>query len=221
MITEINFNGPEGRIEGRYKAGPTPDAPVALILHPDSKQGGTMNDKITFHLFKTFANRGFSVLRFNFRGVGKSEGRYTGGEGELADAAAAMDWLQFQHNLASGYWVAGFSFGAWIGMQLLMRRPELDGFISLSLPTKSHDFNFLAPCPVSGMIIHGANDHLVPQTHTDALVEKLNAQKGIEIQYRVLSGADHNLTGYLPLVLSEADEYIRLRQENVYKRRTA
>ena len=75
---------------------------------------------------------GFTVLRFNFRGVGRSQGEYDQGVGELSDAASALDYLQSMNPNAKHCWVAGFSFGAWIGMQLLMRRPEITGFISVA-----------------------------------------------------------------------------------------
>ena len=64
---------------------------------------------------------------------------------------------------AKACWVAGYSFGAWIGMQLLMRRPEIDGFISVAPPANHYDFGFLAPCPSSGLIYHGDEDELVPR----------------------------------------------------------
>ena len=94
--------------------------------------------------------RGFATLRFNFRGVGKSQGVFDNGIGELSDAASALDWVQQIHPEARTTWIAGFSFGAWIGMQLLMRRPEVRGFISIAPPANMYDFTFLAPCPSSG-----------------------------------------------------------------------
>ena len=220
-MSEIIFNGPAGRIEGRYIQSSDPYASVALILHPHPKHGGTMNNKISYKLFQTFVEKGFSTLRFNFRGVGKSEGVYDSGEGELADAAAAMDWLQSTHLHARGFWVAGFSFGAWIGMQLLMRRPELDAFISVSPPTNMYDFNFLAPCPVSGLIIHGDEDAVVPHNYTSALVDKLNNQKGIAIEYKLIKGADHFYNNCIENLMGEVSNYIDLRVSNVLKRRIA
>src|SRR3546814_18586299 len=106
-------------------------------------------------MFPAFTRRGCSVLRCNFRGVGRSQGRFARGEGELADAAAALDWLQAVNTDAPVAWVGGFSFGAWIGMQLLMRRPEINGFISVAPPANAYDFTILAPCPSSGLIVHG------------------------------------------------------------------
>lgn len=130
-MPDVIFNGPEGRLEGRYQPGKTPNAPVALILHPHPQFGGTMNNKVVYHLFHAFAQRGFATLRFNFRGVGRSQGEFDNGIGELSDAAAALDWLQTFNTDAPATWVAGFSFGAWISMQLLMRRPEIQALFLL------------------------------------------------------------------------------------------
>lgn len=220
-MPEVIFTGPAGRVEGRYTAGPLPSSPVALILHPHPKHGGTMNNKVVYSLFQAFAKKGFSTLRFNFRGVGRSEGSYDNGEGELADAAAAMDWLQSTHPQVNSFWVAGFSFGAWIAMQLLMRRPELDGFVALSPPTNMYDFNFLAPCPVSGQVIHGEQDAVVPYQYTDTLVQKLRNQKGIAIDYHVLKEADHFYSDHMDEMIGLVNNYVELRITNVLKKRTA
>ena len=67
---------------------------MAMILHPLPQLGGNMNNPVTYQLYQTFLNRGFTVLRFNFRGVGKSQGTFDHGVGELSDAASALDWLQ-------------------------------------------------------------------------------------------------------------------------------
>ncbi|MFL5336708.1 MAG: alpha/beta hydrolase, partial [Geminicoccaceae bacterium] len=116
-MPEVIFNGSDGRLEGRYVHGEGPTPPLAMILHPHSLHGGTMNNRIVYSLFHMFARRGFSVLRFNFRGVGRSQGVFDHGQGELRDAAAALDWMQQHNPNSSGCWVAGFSFGAWIAMQ--------------------------------------------------------------------------------------------------------
>ena len=69
-MPEVTINGPEGRIEGRYLHAKTPNAPIALFLHPHPLHGGTMNNKVVYSLYHAFSERGFSCLRFNFRGVG-------------------------------------------------------------------------------------------------------------------------------------------------------
>jgi hypothetical protein len=150
-----------------------------------------MNNRIVYTMFHAFTKRGFSALRFNFRGVGRSQGTYDRGEGELSDAASALDWLQTYNPNASACWIGGFSFGAWIGMQLLMRRPELDGFLSVAPPANMFDFSFLAPCPASGLILHGDRDEIVPEASVTRLVNKLSAQKDIKIDYRRVEGANH------------------------------
>ena len=118
-MPEVIFNGPEGRLEGRFVQNKEPGAPIANDLHPLPQLGGSMNNPVAYQLYHQFANRGFSVLRFNFRGVGRSQGEFDEGIGELSDAAAALDWLQTLSVDASQCWIAGYSFGAWIGMQLL------------------------------------------------------------------------------------------------------
>jgi uncharacterized protein len=207
-MPEVLISGPEGRIEGRYQHSKTKNPPIALFLHPHPQHGGTMNNKIVYTLFHAYARRGFSCLRFNFRGVGRSQGTFSRGEGELSDAAAALDWLQGNNADAAQCWVGGFSFGAWIGMQLLMRRPEITGFISVAPPANMYDFSFLAPCPSSGLILHGDKDELVPTESVDKLIEKLRTQRGITIDHRTLPGANHFFHGQIESVEREVDDYL-------------
>lgn len=207
-MPEVIINGPEGRLEGRYTHSKTPNAPLALILHPHPEHGGTMNNRVTYSLFQTFAARGFSTLRFNFRGVGKSQGTYDNGEGELADAASALDWMQELNPNAPYVWVGGFSFGAWIGMQLLMRRPEIRGWVSVAPPANTHDFTFLAPCPTSGLIIHGDQDSVVPADHINRLAERLRTQKGIEIDCRMIENCNHFFRGHMGTLIETVNDHL-------------
>ena len=91
-MPEIIFTGPAGRIEGRYHPARHKNSPIAIILHPHPQFGGTMNHPIIYQLYYQFVHRGFSALRFNFRGVGRSQGSFDHGTGELSDAASALDW---------------------------------------------------------------------------------------------------------------------------------
>lgn len=206
------ITGPAGRLEGRYKHAKVPGSPIALILHPNPQRGGTMNNKISYSLFQTFADQGFSTLRFNFRGVGRSQGEFAHGEGELSDAAAALDWLQSVNPGASAVWVGGFSFGAWIGMQLLMRRPEIDGYVSIAPPANIYDFNFLAPCPNEGLIVQGDTDQVVNIESVNKLVDKLKDQRGPQgVDYRVIPGAGHFFAnpGESELMSQYVTDYLR------------
>lgn len=207
-MPEVLFNGPAGRLEGRYSPGKSPTAPIALILHPSPQHGGTMNNKVVFSIYQSFVSRDFATLRFNFRGVGRSQGSYDKGEGELADATSALDWLQSINPAARSVWVAGFSFGSWIGMQLLMRRPEIDSFISVAPPSNMYDFSFLAPCPTSGMVIQGDADEIVPEAAVSKLVHKLSFQRGIKIDYRQIAGADHFFTDAMDTLQGHVQNYL-------------
>jgi alpha/beta superfamily hydrolase len=194
-MPELIINGPVGRLEARYHHEPDPASPIALILHPHPQFGGTMNNQIVYHLYYTFAERGFSVLRFNFRGVGRSQGFFDNGPGELADAASALDWLQIAKPDAKACWIAGVSFGTWIAMQLLMRRPEIDSFICVAPPANLYDFTFLAPCPSSGLVVNGEKDRVVPSASVAELAAKTKTQKGIKIEHQVIPGANHFFEG--------------------------
>lgn len=207
-MPEVIINGPAGRLEGRYQHSANAAAPIALVLHPHPQHGGTMNNKIVYTLHHAFARQGFSVLRFNFRGVGRSQGSYDRGEGELADAASALDWLQTYNPNASSCWIGGFSFGAWIGMQLLMRRPEIAAFISVAPPANLYDFSFLAPCPSSGLVIQGSADEIVPEAASKKLVDKLAHQRDITIDYHTIPGANHFFQGHLEELEKAAEDYI-------------
>jgi uncharacterized protein len=216
-MPEIVFAGAAGRLEGRYSPSAEDNAPVALLLHPHPQHGGTMNNKVVYTLFHAFVHRGFAALRFNFRGVGRSQGHFDRGEGELADAASALDWLQTANPNARSYWIGGFSFGAWIGMQLLMRRPDIASFVAVAPPAGMFDFSFLAPCPSSGLIVQGDKDQIVSLDAMQKLVAKLKHQRDITIDYRVIKGADHFFQNQLAELGSVVEEYIA----NARPRRTA
>ena len=208
LMPEVIFNGPEGRLEGRYSHNKTPNAPVAVILHPHPELGGTMNNKIVLTLFQTFVRRGFSTLRFNFRGVGRSQGEFDRGEGELSDAAAALDWLQAMNPNAVACWVAGYSFGAWIAMQLLMRRPEIESFIAVAPPANAQDFTFLAPCPSSGLIVQGDKDEEVPPESVAKLAHKLSHQRAIDVRHQLIPGGNHYFHHKTEALAAAVDDYL-------------
>jgi uncharacterized protein len=218
-MPEIIINGSEGRLEGRYHHSELKGAPVALVLHPHPLYGGTMNNKIVYRLYHTFVQNGFSVLRFNFRGVGKSQGKYDEGLGELTDAATALDWLQVQNPDAPTCWISGFSFGAWISMQLLMRRPELEGFVAVSPPANLYDFSFLSPCPSAGLITQGDKDDVVMEDRVAQLANKLGANQGGQVQYKVVPGADHYYRGVEDELSTVVNEYIAQRMNDFKQKR--
>ncbi len=126
----------------------------------------------------------------------------------LNDAAAALDWLQLENPNARTFWIGGFSFGAWISLQLLMRRPEIKGFVSVAPPANVYDFAFLAPCPTSGVVIQGRRDTIVPEPHVEKLVQRLRAQKGIAIDYRVIDGAGHFFDEHIDILTNHIHDHM-------------
>jgi len=151
----------------------------------------------------------FSVCRVNFRGVGKSDGEFDNGQGELADAAAALDWLERENFDNSQCWVSGFSFGSLIAMQLLMRRPEINRFIAISPQPNVYDFSFLSPCPTSGLMIYGKKDELVPSEYIHDLDKRLSAQKGIKVEFQSVSDANHFFSKSESSLIKSLDKYIK------------
>ena len=217
QVKEILFTGPDGRLVGKYKKGQSLNPPVALLLHPHPLYGGTMNNPIVMELYNMFDALGFSTFRFNFRGVGKSEGKFDNGLGELADAAAALDWVQRQNPNTNQCWVSGFSFGAVICMQLLMRRPEITRFVSVSPQPNLYDFNFLAPCPASGLIVHGKKDEIAPLDDVQKLAQKLQAQKNITVEYGEISGANHFYDNEIPKLKKVIENYIEIELNSRFR----
>ena len=168
-----------------------------------------MHTKIVFKMYKIFIKAGFSTIRFNFRGVGKSEGIYDDGEGELSDAASVLDWLQQYNTNSKICWVAGFSFGSWVAMQLLMRRPEINRFIAISPQPNVYDFSFLSPCPTSGLIVYGKKDELVPKEYIIDLDKRLSAQKGIKVEFNSVNEANHFFSKSSSALVKNLDKYIK------------
>ena len=192
---EIFIPGPSGRIQAKYVKNKQTGAPIALVLQPHPQYGGTMNNRIVYETYNCFYKNRFSVIRINFRGVEKSDGIFDNGQGELSDAAAALDWIEKENPDYSQCWVAGFSFGSLICMQLIMRRPEVNRFISISPQPNVYDFTFLAPCPISGLVIYGKNDELVPEDNILTLKKRLSIQKNIDVKFDLIQNANHFYKG--------------------------
>lgn len=215
-MPEVIFPGPSGRVEGRYAEPTRENAPIALMLHGHPKAGGSMQDRVTVQMHQVFQRFGFAVLRFNFRGINRSQGVFDNGMGELSDAASALDYLQALNPNAEQCWVAGYSFGAWIGLQLLMRRPEISGFIAVSPPANHYDLSFLAPCPASGLVLYGTRDGVAPASDVERVVTRIRTQKNIKLEHDPVEGADHfyrgpNSTDLLPEVERRVSAYMERR----------
>ena len=206
---EIFIPGPSGRIQAKYFKNTKQGSPVALVLQPHPQYGGTMNNRVVYEIYKCFYKNGFSVIRINFRGVEKSEGVFDNGQGELSDAAAALDWIEKENPDFSQCWISGFSFGSLICMQLIMRRPEVNKFIAISPQPNVYDFSFLAPCPISGLILYGKNDELVSNESIQNLKKRLSTQKNIDVKFDSIINANHFYKGKEKELTSIVNNYLK------------
>ena len=206
---EIFIPGPCGRIQAKYFKSKQSGAPVAIVLQPHPQYGGTMNNRIVYEAYNSFYKKGFSVIRINFRGVEKSDGVFDNGQGELSDAAAALDWIERENPGYSQCWVSGFSFGALICMQLIMRRPEVNKFVAISPQPNVYDFTFLAPCPAPGLVLYGKNDELVPEESILNLKKRLDMQKNIDVTFESINQANHFYKAKEKDLVLSLDQYIK------------
>ena len=197
-MKDIFINGPAGKIEGRYFASRQPNPPLAVILHPNPQLDGNMNNRVVYAMYQAFAKLGFSVVRFNLRGVGKSQGTDDGDPNNAVnDALAVVDWLKGIHPGSTECWVCGYSFGAWVAAQAMMRRPDINGFTFVSPPVEECDFAFLSPCPASGLVVQGGADTLVSEPAVAMMAERLDSFRRVCVDYLLLPNADHLYTQQL------------------------
>ena len=219
-MVEVFFNSSAGRIEGLCHYSKDKDSPKVLILPPHPLRNGDMHNKVVFSLYKAFALEGFTVLRINFRGQGKSQGTFDNGIGELMDASLALEWLHTAQPGGSKLWVAGFSFGAWVAARIAMRRPEINNFVLASPPINKYDFSFFTPCPTPGLIVQGGKDSVVPEESVLEFVEKLSHQKTPEVLYKAVPEGDHFFRDHLDEVEQIVKEYVHdeINKEEKYQK---
>ena len=109
-MPEVFIQGGEGKLQAKYSPSEEEKPNIAIVLHPNPKHGGTMDSKVNYAAFKVMKEAGFSTLRINFRGVGKSDGAFTEGEGELNDASVSLDWLQKKNEDFRSCWGQRYVF---------------------------------------------------------------------------------------------------------------
>ena len=157
----LMLQGPAGQLEAQieFPELPRPDSPAAIICHPHPPDGGTMQNKVVTTLAKAFTESGYISLRFNFRGVGHSEGSYDHGAGELADCLAVMDWLR-QARPEASVALAGFSFGAWVALKAgAVAAPKL--MVSIAPPVGFRDFSAITRPACPWLAVQGMQDEVV------------------------------------------------------------
>ena len=153
-----DLTGPAGRIEAllQERAGVPPKF-VAVVCHPHPLYGGTLHNKVTHRIAATLFARGAAVLRFNFRGVGKSEGVHDRGRGERDDALVVLDWLRRRHPAARA-WVAGFSFGSWVAARAAAAEQAVKQLILVAPGVHTQTFEEMRTCAVPKLVVQGTAD---------------------------------------------------------------
>src|SRR5450432_2880916 len=164
-----------GQLEAILKE---PAAPVAAVVvcHPHPLGGGTMNNNVVYRAAKALGEAGLAVLRFNFRGVGASTGRHDGGAGEEEDTLAALDLLAARHPELP-LWVAGFSFGARVGLTVGVREPRVKKLLGIGLALRMFDYTFLNACDKPKAIIQAANDEYGGRAEIESAFGAMSAPK--------------------------------------------
>lgn len=190
------LNGPAGRLEAMLWTAPkTAGTPrrVAVVCHPHPLFGGTMHNKVVFQLAKSLHQEGAPVLRFNFRGAGLSEGRHDKGRGEIGDVAAALDYLAKEFP-GKPILLAGFSFGAYVGLRAGCADERVKEVVGAGLPVNDSDLSYLTECAKPKLILQSAHDQYGSRERTEALFEQLPEPKEIAF----IEAPDHFFEGKLP-----------------------
>lgn len=194
MIRTIeDLHGPAGRLEAVLNEGLDSAAYAAVICHPHPPSGGTMHTRAVYQTMKVFEGLGIPTLRFNFRGVGVSEGAYDDGRGEVDDARAALDWID--RTLQLPILLAGFSFGANVSWRAGCGDSRVRGLIGLGMPLEAagrvYRYEFLEKCAQPKLLVTGAEDPFAPREHMEAVL----AQAAAPIEAHWVPGAEHFFMG--------------------------
>jgi uncharacterized protein len=200
----IFIPGPAGRLEAMlWTARDRNPQFAAVVCHPHPLFGGTMHNKVVFQTAKALHASGAPVLRFNFRGAGLSEGAHDQGRGERDDVRAATDYLEAQFP-GKPILLAGFSFGAWVGLRVGCDDTRVTRLVGLGLPVDSSDLNYLRMCAKPKLIIQGGNDQFGSRANLEALFARLPEPK----QLVIVRAADHFFAGRLDQVRAAITEWI-------------
>ena len=182
---KIIFPAGSLHLEGYY--APAGFVRGVVVTHPHPLMGGSLENNVVETLVTTFFHQGYATLRFNFRGVGRSEGRYDEGLGEQEDVLSAVSFLQRKG--VREILLAGYSFGAWVNVQVLQREPFLSGGVLVSPPIDLMDFDFSGLADRIRLIIAGDQD---PYCNAARLLEEAGR---IRAPVKLLPGADHFYLG--------------------------
>jgi alpha/beta superfamily hydrolase len=205
------LNGPAGRLEAMLWTAPLTPAHeeprrAAVVCHPHPLFGGTMHNKVVFQIAKSLHQHGVPVLRFNFRGAGLSEGTHDKGRGEMDDVGAAVDYLAATFP-GKPILLAGFSFGAYVGLRVGCEDARVKELVGAGLPVNGSDLSYLAECRKPKLILQSAHDQYGSCERTEALYEKLPEPKKLVF----IDAPDHFFAGKLPQMGRALDKWLEER----------
>ncbi|MGH9713800.1 MAG: alpha/beta hydrolase [Candidatus Acidiferrales bacterium] len=204
---KIFLAGPAGRLEALLWTSPVVNPVlVAVVCHPHPLFGGTMHNKVVFQTAKALHRFGIPVLRFNFRGVGLSEGVHDKGRSEQDDVRTALDYLATEFR-AHPILVAGFSFGSWVGLRVGCEDSRAAELIGLGLPVNHSEFEYLHACAKPKLIIQGGNDKFGSRERLETVFAAMSEPKRLAI----VEGADHFFVGQLDRVGIAIDAWLAER----------
>ena len=198
------LSGPAGRIETilwstSEKEKGARALLAAVVCHPHPLFGGTMHNKVVYQTAKTIHRFGVPVVRFNFRGVGMSEGAYDKGEGEREDVLAVLGFLAGEFP-GVPLLVAGFSFGSWVGLRAGCGDERVTELIGLGLPVGDLDersFTYLDRCDKPKLFVSGEFDRFGPPAKLRAMVEQFPPTIQSKTSMVIVAGGDHFFAGHL------------------------
>jgi alpha/beta superfamily hydrolase len=191
------IDGPVGRLEGLLWEPANVTSPMAAVVcHPHPLFGGTMHNKVVYHVAKTLHRYGLAVLRFNFRGVGLSDGVYDHGRGETADVRAALDYLSAEFP-GTPLLVAGFSFGAAAGLRAGCEDSRVSELIGMGFPVNDLEAGYLRTCAKPKLLIQGAEDRYGSEENWKELVAGFSPETATNTRLVFIPGADHFFTGHI------------------------
>ncbi len=181
-MVDIIITGETGKLHAVYHKSDVEAAPLAVILSGNPRQKYHMNDRVSYAMFRAFMDIGFSVVRFNYRGVGNSEGGIGTTADNMLDIATVIDWIQNHNEDSDKIWLAGHQLGAWYVLQAMMRRPEVSGFALVSPDASLSDFAFLSPRPNRGLLLQGALESDDARAFGTHLTQVLKKQAQIDLE---------------------------------------
>jgi len=185
---------------------------AAVVCHPHPLYQGTMHNKVMYHTAKALDSLGIAVLRFNFRGVGRSEGSYDRGRGEEEDVRSALDHLESQFP-GLPLLVAGFSFGAWVGLRAGCMDSRVVELIGLGLPIDDRklEFAYLSTCTKPKLLIQGENDQYAAKSHFEDFVARFSPQASTATRVVFIPAADHFFKDHLDQVSAAVRDWMAER----------